>query len=181
MSRVGNLPVPVPEGVKCEIKGAHLKVTGPKGTLERDCRPEMKIEIRDGAIVVTRPSEKKEDRAFHGMTRALINNMVVGVSQGYEKVLQVEGVGYRVSKQGNNLNLVLGYSHPISVAPPEGIAFEVDGTQTIKVQGIDKQAVGQVAADIRALRKPEPYKGKGVRYADEHIRRKVGKAGVTAK
>jgi len=178
VSRVGNLPVPIPDGVTCELKGSHLKVTGPKGTLERDCRPEMSIAITESEIVITRPSDKKEDRAFHGLTRALVNNMVTGVSRGYERVLKVEGVGYRASKQGDVLNLVLGHSHPISVAPPEGITFDVEGTQTITVKGMDKQAVGQVAANIRALRKPEPYKGKGVRYAEEHIRRKVGKAGA---
>ena len=178
MSRVGKSPVPFPDSVKCELKGSHLKVTGPKGTLERDLWPEMGIEIQDGEIVVSRPSEKKEHRALHGLTRALINNMVVGVTQGYEKTLLIEGVGYRASIQGKNLNLALGFSHPVSVEPPEGIEFAIDGQQTMKVSGIDKQLVGQVAADLRALRKPEPYKGKGIRYADEHIRRKVSKAGI---
>jgi large subunit ribosomal protein L6 len=177
VSRIGKLPVPIPSGVKAELNGLHLKVTGPKGTLEQDFRPEIQIAMEDGAIVVRRPDEKKPTRALHGLTRALINNMVQGVSQGYERTLLIEGVGYRAALQGKTLNLQLGYSHPVSVDPPDGIAFAVEGTQTIKVSGFDKQLVGQVSADIRKLRKPEPYKGKGIRYSDEKIRRKVGKAG----
>lgn len=177
VSRIGKLPVPVPAGVKAELDGSRLKVTGPKGTLEREFRPEIEIALEDGAIMVRRPDDKKPTRALHGLTRALINNMVTGVSQGYERTLLIEGVGYRVALQGTTLNLQLGYSHPVSVDPPEGITFAVEGTQTIKVSGFDKQAVGQVSADIRRLRKPEPYKGKGIRYSDERIRRKVGKAG----
>jgi large subunit ribosomal protein L6 len=138
----------------------------------------MNINVGDTEIVVSRPSEKKEHRALHGLTRALIQNMVVGVTEGYEKTLLIEGVGYRASIQGKNLNVMLGFSHPVSIEPPAGIEFTVDGQQTIKVSGINKQAVGQAAAQIRALRKPEPYKGKGVRYSDEHVRRKVGKSGV---
>ena len=172
------MPVPVPEGVKCELHGTLLKVTGPKGTLERSLRPEIAVDVQESEIVVRRQTEKKEDRALHGLTRALINNMVVGVSQGYEKTLIITGVGYRASMQGKNLNLALGYSHPISIEPPEGIAFAVEGQQTVKVSGIDKELVGQVTADIRALREPEPYKGKGVRYENEYVRRKVSKAGV---
>ncbi len=176
VSRVGKLPVPIPEGVTCELKGHHLKVSGPKGALERDFLPEMTLEVRENEVVVTRPSDKKDYRAVHGLTRALINNMVLGVTQGFEKTLVVEGVGYRASIQGKNLNLAVGYSHPVSMEPPEGIAFVVEGTQTIKVGGIDKELVGQVAANVRAVRKPEPYKGKGIRYQDEHVRRKVSKA-----
>lgn len=180
MSRVGKLPIPLPQGVKCELSGTTLKVTGPKGTLVQDINPDMTLDFSDTEVVVKRPSERKDHRAFHGLTRALINNMVIGVTEGYHKVLIITGVGYRASIQGKNLNLLLGHSHPVSVEPPEGITFEVDGQQTIKVSGINKQSVGQVAANIRALRKPEPYKGKGVRYENEHIRRKVGKAGVSA-
>jgi large subunit ribosomal protein L6 len=165
--------------VKCELSGSTLTVTGPKGTLVQDLNLDMTLDISDTEIVVSRPSERKEHRAFHGLTRALINNMILGVSEGFQKVLLIAGVGYRASIQGKNLNLLLGHSHPVSVEPPEGITFELDGQQTIKVSGINKQIVGQVAANIRALRKPEPYKGKGVRYENEHIRRKVGKAGVS--
>ena len=178
MSRVGKLPVPIPSGVTCEIKGDHLHVNGPKGTLDRDLPGEMAVNVGDSEIVVSRPTDKPDHRALHGLTRALIQNMVRGVTDGYEKTLEVHGVGYRASLQGKALNLALGYSHPVTVEPPEGIAFAVEGTQTIKVAGIDRELVGQTAANIRALRKPEPYKGKGIRYADEHVRRKVGKAGV---
>jgi large subunit ribosomal protein L6 len=179
VSRIGKLPVPLVGGVKCEVSGSHVKVTGPKGALETDFDPDMKIEASESEIVVSRPSENKEHRALHGLTRALLNNMVIGVSQGYEKTLLIEGVGYRASIQGKILNLTLGFSHPVSVEPPEGITFTVEGTQTIKVSGINKQMVGQMAANVRAYRKPEPYKGKGIRYADEHIRRKVSKAAAT--
>jgi len=178
VSRIGRLPVPIPDGVTCEVKGACLKVKGPKGTLEREFVPRMKITLEDKEIHVTRLSDAREDRAVHGLTRALVHNMIVGVTQGFEKTLLIEGVGYRASLQGRNLNLALGYSHPVTVEPPEGIAFAVDTPQTIRVSGIDKELVGQVAANIRAIRKPEPYKGKGVRYSTEHVRRKVGKAGA---
>ncbi|MDQ1257305.1 MAG: large subunit ribosomal protein [Candidatus Hydrogenedentes bacterium] len=178
MSRVGKQPVPVPGGVKCELSGAHLKVTGPMGTLERDVHPAIQVAVNAGEIVVTRSSDKREDRALHGLTRALVNNMVTGVTKGFVKTLQIEGVGYRASMQGKSLNLALGLSHPLSIEPPAGIEFKVEGTQVIRVSGIDKELVGQVAADVRAWRKPEPYKGKGIRYEGEHVRRKVGKAGV---
>lgn len=177
MSRVGKLPIPIPAGVKTSLQGHTLTVTGPKGTLTQTFLSDIGFEIGDTEIVLTRPSEKKDHRAIHGLTRALVNNMVTGVSQGFEKILQIQGVGYRVALQGKTLNLQLGYSHPVTVDPPEGINFTVDGTTTIKVSGIDRQAVGQVAADIRKLRKPEPYKGKGIRYENEKVRRKVGKAG----
>ncbi len=178
MSRIGKLPVPVPSAVKCELSGSRLKMTGPKGTLERAFEPSMTITVGDGEITVARPSDSTRHRALHGLTRTLINNMVVGVTQGYEKVLAIQGVGYRASLQGKTLNLSLGFSHPVTVEPPEGITFTVEGTQTIKVSGIDKELVGQTAADVRAWRKPEPYKGKGIRYENEHVRRKVGKAGA---
>jgi large subunit ribosomal protein L6 len=170
--------VAVPAGVKCVLDGTHVKMTGPKGTLEQTFDSNMIIEVTDGEIVVRRPSDKKEHRALHGLTRALLQNMVTGVATGFERKLQINGVGYRASIQGKNLNLVLGFSHPVSIAPPEGITFEVDGQQSVKVSGVDKQQVGQVAANIRALRKPEPYKGKGIKYEEEYIRRKVGKAGA---
>lgn len=169
--------MPVPEGVKCELKNSTLSISGPKGKLEQTFQPSIGIEIKDGEIVISRKSDERQERAFQGLTRALIANMVTGVSQGYERVLQIEGVGYRASLQGTNLHLLLGYSHPILVTPPQGISFAVEGQQTIKVIGIDKQQVGQVAADVRAFRKPEPYKGKGIRYQGERVRRKVGKSG----
>lgn len=169
--------MPVPEGVKCELKNSTLTISGPKGKLEQTFQTSIGIEIKDGEIVISRSSEERQERAFQGLTRALINNMVLGVSQGYERTLQIEGVGYRASIQGKNLHLLLGYSHPIHVEPPEGISFAVEGTQVIKIAGIDKQQVGQVAANVRAFRKPEPYKGKGIRYQGEVVRRKVGKSG----
>jgi len=164
--------------VKCDLKGSHLKVTGPKGTLERTLNEDMAVTVEDSTIAVTRPSDQPQHRAMHGLTRALIQNMVTGVTAGYTRVLVISGVGYRASMQGKDLTLSVGYSHPVSVTPPDGITFSVEGTQTIKVEGIDKQLVGQVAADVRAWRKPEPYKGKGIRYEKEQIRRKVGKAGA---
>jgi large subunit ribosomal protein L6 len=169
--------VPIPSGVKCELKGNTLAVTGPKGTLEETFQPEMGIEVTESEVIVSRTTETGQSRAFHGLTRALINNMVIGVTQGYERTLVIEGVGYRASLQGKKLNLLLGYSHPVVVDPPEGVTFTVDGQQTIKVSGISKQQVGQVAANVRSFRKPEPYKGKGIRYQGEYVRRKVGKAG----
>ena len=180
VSRIGKLPVPVPSGVKCERSGYRLKVTGPKGTLEREFHHDMAIDVGDAEVIVTRPSDKREHRALHGLTRALLANMVLGVSQGFEKVLNIEGVGYRASLQGKSLNLLLGLSHPVVIDPPDGITFVVDGTQTIRVQGIEKELVGQTAANIRAWRKPEPYKGKGIRYQNEHVRRKAGKTGGAA-
>lgn len=178
MSRIGKLPVPIPQGVTVTLEGRRLKVEGPKGTLERDLSPELTITPDGAEIVVSRSSDKPEHRALHGLTRALINNMITGVSQGYVKTLLIEGTGYRASLQGKTLNLALGFSHPVAVEPPSGIEFAVDGTQTIRISGINKELVGQVAADIRALRPPEPYKGKGVRYEKEYIRRKVSKAGA---
>ncbi len=177
MSRIGKLPVVIPDGVKCELKDHHLKVTGPKGTLEASFSPKITIKEEDGAIVVSRPSDKIEHRALHGLTRALINNMVVGVSEGYKKTLLIEGTGYRASIQGKNLNVQVGYSHPVIVTPRDGITIEVEGTQTIHISGIDKQCVGQTAAEIRRLRPVEPYKGKGIRYEGEYVLRKESKSG----
>lgn len=177
MSRIGKLPVVLPPGVTCELTGNHLKVSGPKGKLEATFLPEITISLENNTLVVTRPSDKIQHRALHGLTRALIQNMVTGVSQGYRKTLLIEGTGYRVSLQGKNLNILIGYSHPVVVEPPAGITLEVEGTQTIHVSGIDKQLVGQVAANIRKIRAVEPYKGKGIRYEGEYVLRKESKAG----
>lgn len=177
MSRVGNSPIAIPSGVKVELNGLHLKVTGPKGTLELDLRPEVNLEQNDGQLVVTRPNEEQQTRAYHGMTRALVNNMVQGVTTGFTRTLEIQGVGWRCSLQGDALNIQVGYSHPVVVQPPAGITYTVEGTNVINVSGIDRQAVGQAAAEIRAIRKPEPYKGKGIRYRNEQVRRKEGKAG----
>ena len=178
MSRIGRLPVAIPAGVTVDIQeNNHVVVKGPKGTLERTLPAEMSIKLEDGHVVVTRPSDLKKMKALHGLTRTLIHNMVVGVSEGYTKTLEVNGVGYRAAKQGNKLQLSLGYSHGIEISEENGITFDVPNQNTIVVKGIDKQAVGQIAAIIREKRPPEPYLGKGIKYADEHIRRKSGKAG----
>ena len=177
MSRIGRLPVAVPAGVTVEIKeGNDVTVKGPKGTLQRVLPEEMSIKLEDGHVVVTRPNDLKKMKSLHGLTRTLIHNMVVGVSEGYQKVLEVNGVGYRAAKQGNKLVLNLGYSHPVEMEDPAGLESAVDGNKII-VKGIDKEKVGQYAAEIRDKRRPEPYKGKGIKYADEVIRRKVGKTG----
>jgi len=170
--------VPIPSGVNCELAGLRLKVKGPKGTLQRDLHPDMTVAVGEKEITVSRPSDKGQHRALHGLTRALIQNMINGVTKGYEKVLKIEGVGYRVSMQGKSLNLAIGFSHPVLIEPPEGITLTASDAATIRVAGIDKELVGQTAADIRAWRKPEPYKGKGIRYEGEYVRRKVGKAGA---
>ncbi|MBD3331696.1 50S ribosomal protein L6 [candidate division GN15 bacterium] len=176
MSRVGKKPVPIPDKTKVEINGSHVTVTGPRGTLERDLHPDMSAAIEENQVVVTRPSEQKRHRALHGLTRALVANMIEGVSNGYEIELRMVGVGYRAELQGQVLVLYLGYSHPIAFSPPEGVTFEVFPKEAkILVKGIDKEQVGQAAAKIRSFRKPEPYKGKGIRYADEHVRSKAGK------
>jgi large subunit ribosomal protein L6 len=178
VSRIGRLPVVLPKGVDVEIKGSHIRVKGPKGELARTFPAAMSIVVEDGKVVVQRPSDASMHRALHGMTRALINNMVVGVSSGFEKVLEVNGVGYRAELSGKNLVLYVGYSHPVTVEPPEGIRFDVDTkTRQIKISGFNKEEVGQVAANIREVRPPEPYKGKGIKYLDEKIRRKAGKTG----
>ncbi len=178
MSRIGRMPVVIPDGVNVDLEGNHLRVKGPKGELEQSFRPEMLISINEGQVIVDRPSDEPQMRALHGLTRALISNMVVGVSEGFEKILQVEGVGYRPEMSGKDLVLQVGYSHPVQVPPPDGIEFEIEErARLIHVKGIDKQVVGQVAADIRKIRPPEPYKGKGIRYQGEYVRRKAGKAG----
>ena len=177
MSRVGRLPITIPSGVAIDVDGNHVVVTGPKGTLERDIAPLLSLVTEDGQLRVQRPNDEKRARELHGLTRSLINNMVVGVTEGYRRGLEIQGVGYRAQLVGSKLQLNLGYSHPIEIEPPEGIAFEVDNPTRIAVTGIDKELVGRVAAKIRACRKPEPYKGKGVRYAGEIVRRKAGKAG----
>jgi large subunit ribosomal protein L6 len=179
MSRIGKLPVPIPAGVDVTVEQSTVTVKGPKGTLSHAVAAPITVERgEDGALEVKRPDDERQSRALHGLTRTLINNMVVGVTEGYEKKLEIVGVGYRVLSKGpTQLEFQLGYSHSITVDAPEGITFNVEGPTKLGVQGIDKQLVGEVAANIRKLRKPEPYKGKGVRYAGEHIRRKVGKAG----
>jgi large subunit ribosomal protein L6 len=177
MSRIGRLPITVPAGVDVAIDGRTVTVKGPKGTLSRDLHPDMTVTREDGTIVVTRPTEQKTHKQLHGLTRTLVNNMVVGVTDGYRKGIEITGVGYRAALNGRKLQLNLGYSHPIEIDPPDGIAFEVENPTRLAVVGIDKELVGQVAAKVRATRKPEPYKGKGVRYAGEYIRRKAGKAG----
>ena len=177
MSRIGRLPVAIPAGVEVSVaEGNVVTVKGPKGTLERTLPSEMTIKLEDGHVVVTRPNDLKKMKALHGLTRTLIHNMVIGVSEGYTKTLEVNGVGYRAAKQGNKLVLSLGYSHPVEMIDPEGLSSAVDGNKII-VSGISKEKVGQYAAEIRDKRRPEPYKGKGIKYADEVIRRKVGKTG----
>ena len=178
MSRIGRMPIAIPAGVTVTIaENNKVTVKGPKGTLERELPVEMDIKEEDGHIVVTRPNDLKKMKSLHGLTRTLINNMVVGVTAGYEKVLEVNGVGYRASNQGKKLTLNLGYSHPVEMEDPEGLETVLDGQNKITVKGIDKEKVGQYAAEIRDKRRPEPYKGKGIKYADETIRRKVGKTG----
>jgi large subunit ribosomal protein L6 len=177
MSRIGRLPIAVPSTVDVTIDGRRVTVKGPKGTLSRALHPDMSVNQEDGSIVVTRPTEQKTHKQLHGLTRTLVNNMVVGVTDGYRKGLEITGVGYRAALTGRKLTLNLGYSHQIEIDPPEGISFEVETPTRLSVIGIDKELVGQIAAKVRSTRKPEPYKGKGVRYAGEVIRRKAGKAG----
>jgi large subunit ribosomal protein L6 len=177
MSRVGKLPITIPSGVDVDVQGTHIKVKGPKGALERDLTPVLSVVREDDQLRVERPNEEKRSRELHGLTRTLINNMVLGVTEGYTRNLEILGVGYRAQLVGKKLQLNLGYSHPIEIDPPAGIAFVVETPTKVTVSGIDKQMVGQMAAQVRATRKPEPYKGKGVRYAGEVVRRKAGKAG----
>ena len=177
MSRIGKHPITVPAGVTVTIENNLVTVKGPKGELSRQINKEMKLTMEDGVITVERPSDDKEHRSMHGLSRTLINNMVIGVTQGFSKTLEITGVGYRAAKQGNNINFTLGFSHPVVKEPPAGITFEVPAPNKIVVNGADKEKVGAVAAEIRTLRPPEPYKGKGIKYADEVIRRKVGKTG----
>ncbi|WP_085830589.1 50S ribosomal protein L6 [Collinsella vaginalis] len=176
MSRIGKKPVQIPAGVEVAVDGNKVIVKGPKGTLEQDFYEKLTVSVEGSELVVTRPDDERETRARHGLTRALIHNMVVGVSEGYVKGLELAGVGYRVQQKGRDLEFSLGYSHPVIVEQPEGITFEVPDNTHVNVKGINKQQVGQVAAEIRAKRPPEPYKGKGIHYVGEHIRRKLGKA-----
>lgn len=178
MSRIGRLPIQVPQGVKVDIQGPKVIVTGPKGKLEQDIHPAMSVELDEGVLSVKRPSDSRQHRSLHGLSRALLNNMVLGVSEGFSKVLEVEGVGYRAAMEGKVLVLNVGYSHPIHFDPPKDVEYVVeDRNKTIVVSGIDKQVVGELAAQIRKTRPPEPYKGKGIRYRGEYVRRKAGKAG----
>ena len=177
MSRIGRAPIPVPSGVEVNVDGRHVRVKGPQGQLERDLPGEITVRQEDGTLLVERPDDERHNRALHGLVRSLVNNMVVGVTNGFTKELEIVGVGYRATAQGpNKLELALGFSHPVTVDAPAGISFEVSSPTRIAVKGIDKELVGQVAADIRKIRKPEPYKGKGVRYAGEYVQRKAGKA-----
>jgi large subunit ribosomal protein L6 len=178
MSRIGRTPIPIPSGVDVKVDGTHVTVKGPKGTLERDLVPDITVTREGDTLLVTRPTDERQHRALHGLTRTLVSNMVVGVSEGFSRDLEIHGVGYRCTAQGpNRIELALGFSHPVHVDAPEGITFEVPAPNRISVKGYNKEMVGQVAANIRKIRKPEPYKGKGVRYAGERILRKAGKAG----
>ena len=181
MSRIGKMPIPLPKGVEVRIDGNTVTVKGPKGELVREILPEITIQQEDGQLLVGRPSDQQRHRAMHGLTRTLVDNMVRGVSEGFSKTLEMQGVGYRAQMQGNDLQLAIGFSHPVNVPPPTGIEFEVEGTTRIVVKGINKEKVGQTAADVRKIRPPEPYKGKGIRYLGEYVRRKAGKAGKAAK
>ena len=178
MSRIGRKPIPVPGNVTVSIDGSTVKVKGPKGELTRTFRPEMAIELNDGVVSIKRPSDSKEHRAVHGLTRALLANMVEGVTNGYRKTLEIIGVGYRAEKKGSNLVLTVGYSHQVTYPQPEGITLSTTSPTVVVIEGIDKAKVGQVAAELRAVRPPEPYKGKGIRYQGEQVRRKAGKAGA---
>src|SRR5512142_1725707 len=181
MSRIGRLPVAVPNGVQVNVQGSEVHVKGPKGEMKRSFSPQMEIAMEDGHVVIKRKSDDAAERALHGTTRAVIANMVHGVSKGFEVVLEIDGVGYRAEMQGTNLALYVGYSHPVIVEPPAGISFQVDQkTRQVKVLGYDKELVGQIAANVRKVRPPEPYHGKGIHYLGEHIRRKAGKAGKGA-
>jgi len=178
MSRIGKRPIPVPAGVEVQIEGNRVRVKGPKGQLEKNLHPDMIIKYEEGRLLVERPSDNKLHRSLHGLTRTLLNNMVAGVTNGFQKNLELVGVGYRASKQGKKLVLAVGYSHPVEIEPDEGLEIEVPAPNKIIVKGVDKEKVGALAAVIRAVREPEPYKGKGIRYEGEYIRRKAGKAGA---
>jgi large subunit ribosomal protein L6 len=177
MSRIGRLPIDIPSGVDITIDGQHVAVKGPKGELALTVKEPIEASKVENQVIVTRPDDERSSRSLHGLSRTLINNLIIGVTEGYQKELEIVGTGYRIASQGQGVEFQLGYSHPITVQPPEGITFTVEGNTKLVVSGIDKQAVGEVAANIRKLRKPEPYKGKGVRYAGENVRRKAGKAG----
>ena len=178
MSRIGKMPITIPKGVKVELNNNKIKVSGERGTLEINIHPDIQVKIEEDKIYISRPSDGRFHRSLHGLSRALINNMVKGVSSGFEKILEIQGVGYRAVLEDGKMVIQIGYSHPISIEPPKGIEFEVEKQKIIKIKGIDKQLVGETAAKIRLLRKPEPYKGKGIRYIDEVVRRKVGKTGA---
>jgi large subunit ribosomal protein L6 len=177
MSRIGRLPIDIPSGVDITIDGQHVAVKGPKGELALTVKEPIEASKVENQVIVTRPDDERSSRSLHGLSRTLINNLIIGVTEGYQKELEIVGTGYRIASQGQGVEFQLGYSHPITVQPPAGITFTVEGNTKLVVSGIDKQAVGEVAANIRKLRKPEPYKGKGVRYAGENVRRKAGKAG----
>jgi large subunit ribosomal protein L6 len=177
MSRIGRLPIPVPAGVEVKIDGSNVSVKGPKGTLSLVVASPITVALEENNVVVTRPDDERNSRSLHGLTRTLISNQITGVTEGFTKGLEIVGTGYRVTAKGSDIEFALGYSHPILVKAPEGITFTVEGNTKVSVSGIDKQAVGEVAANLRKLRKPEPYKGKGVRYAGEVVRRKAGKSG----
>ena len=177
MSRIGNKPITVPEGIDVKIEGQKITVKGPKGTLEKEIHNNMSVKLEDGQIKISRPDDEKENRSLHGLTRSLINNMIQGVSKEFTRELEINGVGYRAAKQGKTLVLTLGYSHPVKMNEPEGITYEVPNPNSVIVKGIDKELVGQMAAEIRTKRPPEVYRGKGIKYVEEHIRRKEGKTG----
>jgi large subunit ribosomal protein L6 len=182
VSRIGRMPVVVPSGVQVNIQGSSVKVKGPNGELERAFSPSIAISMENGSVIVQRSSDAPQQRALHGTTRALLSNMITGVSSGFTKTLEIDGVGYRAELNGSNLVLYVGYSNPVTVVPPKGITFEVEArTRIVRVKGFDREQIGQVAADIRKIRPPEPYKGKGIRYQGEHIRRKAGKSGKAKK
>jgi large subunit ribosomal protein L6 len=177
MSRIGRLPIEIPAGVTVSVDGSAVTVKGPKGELALNVASPIEVKVEDGQVLVTRPDDERESRSLHGLTRTLISNQIVGVTQGYTKGLEVVGTGYRVAQKGSSVEFALGFSHPVLIDPPAGITLTVEGNNKLTVSGIDKQAVGEAAANIRKIRKPEPYKGKGVRYAGEIVRRKAGKAG----
>ena len=177
MSRIGRLPVSIPAGVDVSVDGQDIKVKGPKGELALTVASPIEVKVEDGQVLVTRPDDERESRALHGLTRSLIANQIIGVTQGYSKGLEIVGTGYRVAQRGSSIEFALGFSHPVTVEPPAGITLTVEGNNKITVAGIDKQAVGETAANIRKIKKPEPYKGKGIRYAGEVVRRKAGKSG----
>ncbi|KKM85666.1 hypothetical protein LCGC14_1286830 [marine sediment metagenome] len=180
MSRIGNAPIEIPAGVEVKIENDRVTIKGPKGELARTIVSGITVKQEDNQVIVKRSSDDPDVRALHGLTRSLLNNMVIGVSDGFEKKLELVGVGYRAKKKGNNLEILVGYSKPVNIEKPEGIEFEVDGNTKVSVKGVDKELVGQVASDIRSVRPPEPYKGKGIKYADERVRRKAGKAAKAA-
>ena len=181
MSRIGRKPVPLPQGVTARVEGRTVTVKGPKGETSRLVHPEMAVAVEDGAVVVRRPSDESRHKALHGLTRTLVANMVVGVTQGFVKTLEIQGVGYKAETKPFGVQLVVGFSHPVPYHAPKGVKISVDNNVLLKVEGIDKELVGQVAAELRAVRPPEPYKGKGIRYAGEHVRRKAGKTAQAAK